>query len=400
MTLLNKVEQILAEADKQRKLTGDEFNIFFVSGIWWKETIICRVIKELIDVNGSNPVADICLKSFCDKVLDVVVNEKEISTAKVIREKLIDNQRRIDLFLSIGEHEIPIEAKIYAEDQYAQCVDYFEYAVNSPIYYLTLDGHEPSANSKGNLTDGQIECISFRDNIISWLEDCLQQPEVLKIIQVSGILKQLLMVVRRLTGQEGSGVMSEIAKEISVSKDSYRAGRAIEFALQQVRMDMMKKVFNAVEKHIESLDKRIALKEIKTYEKKNLVEEYYTKNKNSWPAVDYVFEYENMGPYSLRFEFGWNFYFGITDWDADNQWNKEIAEKGSREIIKNSLTPKESDGSSEKWHWWKYCFDKECNFRSCDGEYENLFDKAEFKEKMDIAFKRIDAVLKEINIIG
>ena len=86
-----------------------------------------------------------------------VVDERAIKKAVVVREKLIKNNRRIDLFLKVDKKEIPIEVKLYAADQDKQCADYFEYAVDSPSEYLTLDGHEPIQESKGNLTRLQID---------------------------------------------------------------------------------------------------------------------------------------------------------------------------------------------------------------------------------------------------
>ena len=46
---------------------------------------------------------------------------------------------------------IPIEVKLYADDQKNQCFDYFNFAkskgvIASKVYYLTIDGHLPYEN--------------------------------------------------------------------------------------------------------------------------------------------------------------------------------------------------------------------------------------------------------------
>ena len=96
MTLLDKVKQILRESDIQRKASGEDFNIFFAANIWWKETTICRVLKEIIDVSGSNPVADTCLKLFCHEVLQLNISKEAIEKADIVL-VLIDNSKQLDI---------------------------------------------------------------------------------------------------------------------------------------------------------------------------------------------------------------------------------------------------------------------------------------------------------------
>ncbi len=397
--LLDKVKQILYESDLQRKASGEDFNIFFVANIWWKETTICRVLKEIIDVRGGNPVASICLRLFCSEVLQITVDKENAEKAVIVREKLIKNNRRIDLFLKINNKAIPIEVKIYAADQNEQCADYYKYAVDSPLYYLTLDGQKPSLESKGTLADEQIKCISFREQILCWLDKCLDNPEVEGIISVSVILKQLREAVVRLTSQEGSKVIMDISNEICISSDNYRAAKAIEASLITVRFQMMKKVFGEISKHMEALrGKGFNCQQVLTYENNGAVENYYRKGTNTWPGIVYVFE---EGNYSLFFEIEANLYFGIFKWDREGNHGIEITDDERNLFKTGKYWLNENDGCTPNCYWWKYCFDKDrqCNFRSCDGEYEKLFDENTFREKMEEAFFVIDNCLSEIGLI-
>ena len=398
--LLEKVKQILRESDSQRKASGENFNIFFAANIWRKETTICRVLKEIIDVRGSNPVANICLKLFCGEVLQIDVDKEAVEKAVIVREKQIKNNRRIDLFLNIDNKAIPIEVKIYAEDQAEQCADYYEYAVNSPLYYLTLDCHEPSPESKRALTDEQIICISFRDHILRWLDKCLDNSDVKRIISVSTILKQLRAVIVYMTSQEGDKDIMDISNEICLSRENYRAAKAIEISLITVRIQMMKKVLGELSKHMEALrGKGLNCEQILTYETKKLVEPYYEHRKNTLPCIDYVFE---EGKYNFRFEIWDNLYFGICKWNDEAKWNAEITADEQSLFKKGKYWQANNDGSSQYWYWWKYCFNKErqCNFRSCDGEYEKLFDENGFKEKMEELFSVVDECLAKIGLIN
>ena len=399
MMLLDKVKQILYESDRQRKASGEDFNIFFAANIWWKETTICRVLKEIIDVRGSNPVANICLKLFCDEVLQIDVDKGAVEKAVIVREKLIKNNRRIDLFLNVGNKAIPIEVKIYAADQDEQCADYYKYAVNSPLYYLTLDGHEPSSESKGALTDEQIKCISFREHILCWLDKCLNDSEVKSIISVLSVLQQLREAIVRLTSQEGSKVIVDISNEICISSDNYRAAKAIEASLITVRIQMMKKVFGEISKHMEALrEKGLNCEQLWMDETEKSIEQYYRKGTNTWPGIAYAFE---EGKFSFNFEITENLYFGISNGNRDKRGLPVLTDNERNLFKMGKFWLNNNDGATKYWYWWKYCFDKErqCNFRRCDGEYEKLFDESGFKEKMEEAFSVVDKCLLEIGLI-
>ena len=166
--LLQSVQDIKDKYDAIYKNNGTYFNIFDITNISTDEVRICRIIKELIDPNGSHYQGDIYLKLFVKYVLNMEneFSAADYSSAIVHRELAIKNNRRIDLFIEIGTKKIPIEVKVYADDQPAQCEDYYAYAQNSNIFYLTIDGHEPSEYSIGKLKKKYIHLISFKKEII------------------------------------------------------------------------------------------------------------------------------------------------------------------------------------------------------------------------------------------
>ena len=69
----------------------------------------------------------------------------------VYKEYPIDEERRIDIVLTGNGRFIPVEVKIYAGEQQAQCCDYYQYAVkrdkDTYVVYLTLHGTMPSKYS-------------------------------------------------------------------------------------------------------------------------------------------------------------------------------------------------------------------------------------------------------------
>lgn len=104
-----------------------------------------------------------------------------LTCTKVIKEFVIDDGRRIDIVIRNTCFLIPIEVKIYADEQEGQCFDYYKKAKNAPIVYLTRFGDMPSEYSrkkKGGtdiLSLDKIKCISWADDICGWLTKLLAQ---------------------------------------------------------------------------------------------------------------------------------------------------------------------------------------------------------------------------------
>lgn len=184
-SLLSEVGYISKEYDEIYRNTGGYFNIFSIANIGYDEITICRVIKELIDPKGSHYQGAAYLKLFMECVLKQDFDIEELEHAVVEREKLIVGNKRIDLYIKIpGKASIPIEVKIYAGDQPSQCCDYFRYAYNSKLYYLTLDGHMPSEKSLAALDPKNVKSISFKKEILEWLTECLKLPETVRLAPI------------------------------------------------------------------------------------------------------------------------------------------------------------------------------------------------------------------------
>ena len=173
------LEKIIAKIDELKRIDSDNyenFNILSILGKEADEVVMCKVLWAILDhkINGQREL----LKGFIKDVLKMSLIEQEYDSAIVYREYCIpDNSRRIDLVIKTQNHFIPIEAKIYAEDQAKQCADYIRFAgryYNSQddvmLYYLTIDKHKPSLSS----IDGdaklmkQIELVSW-EQILEWL---------------------------------------------------------------------------------------------------------------------------------------------------------------------------------------------------------------------------------------
>ncbi len=177
-----------------KSIQGRNFNLFDLFNADHDEVSVCWILYDLLDKNGSHGQGDVYFQLFCKMVLEGLdLQEEEIThtETKVHRNYRTKGNRYIDLAIETPMRFIPIEVKLYAPDQNRQCEDYYleakditkvknEHKTDIPItyiYYLTLDGKEPSTESKGEkLNDDEIKRISFSIEIYQWLQDCLTQP--------------------------------------------------------------------------------------------------------------------------------------------------------------------------------------------------------------------------------
>ena len=197
--LLKKLLILKKNSDAILDATGGRFNIFQTVGINHYEKKHSLILSEFLDPYGSHGLKD----KFLNLFLKMIVQKKflfdfKLSNTTVNIEYVIDDGI-IDILIKNPEQVIIIENKIYAGDQSEQLIRYNNFAEqnyskgNFIILYLTLWGDEASKNSCGNV---EYKRISYKDDIIKWLEECLKfslrYPTVREtIIQYINHLKQL-----------------------------------------------------------------------------------------------------------------------------------------------------------------------------------------------------------------
>ena len=152
-----------------------------------EERILIILFDILKNQNSYPNQGNKFLKSFFDDVLkatDYSLEELEIA-------KIDIGKYNFDLFIETDRQIIPIEFKINAIDQDKQCYRYLQTVrdinknVPARLYYLTKDKHKPSDNSlndekilendlKNIDNEEGVICISYQDEILTWLEHCSQ----------------------------------------------------------------------------------------------------------------------------------------------------------------------------------------------------------------------------------
>lgn len=180
---LKAITNSLSNAKSQHNIkTFGQYNLFDVLDIGSNEVLICRFLADLLDPNGKHGCGILFLKAFLEKLSIVIdnVDKAILENTRVETEYSIKADRRIDIVIYNKSFFIPIEVKIYAEEQKNQCYDYYRDICDRhgdcKLIYLTRYGTFPSEYSTAGNQEviEHIRCISFAADIRSILENCLE----------------------------------------------------------------------------------------------------------------------------------------------------------------------------------------------------------------------------------
>ena len=260
--LLNQVSIIKKKYDDLAEYTGENYNVFNVLGIYNDELSHSKIIGDLLNVKGSHGQKDTFLELFLNEInvfnenteQHKVLHNFKTENSSTHIEKYIGKVEfsncvggRIDILINDGSNNIIIENKIWAGDQYLQLVRYNNQDKKAPIIYLTLEGKEPSIdsisdkNDENRLTLGKdFVCISYRTNIVNWLENCIKEMANKPIIRES--LNQYLVLVKQLTNQSKNNYMNEIVNSILCNDNNFQSAKLILKSLNSIENMLIKKL--------------------------------------------------------------------------------------------------------------------------------------------------------------
>ena len=187
--LLNEVSKSVVQEKTQqaeRQKRGENFNVFKVLGLQRREVRLhSAFLAELLNPNGDHGLKTLFLESFLTMMIreresfDFNVNSAEVYVEYYIGPKDGETGGKIDIFITDDKNNaIIIENKIDAGDQENQLKRYYNHVRNNGnnyvLFYLTKDGTEASEYSTGGEPKFEYTCISYRNDIITWLEYCEQ----------------------------------------------------------------------------------------------------------------------------------------------------------------------------------------------------------------------------------
>lgn len=364
--LLQKVHEI-NEENPDLKMEND-YNIFSVLQIQYKEVIICRMIADLLNPWGLHGMGSDFLKLFFRDVLEITVGNGELFNSAIVTvEYKINAERRIDIVVEIGNKFIPIEVKIYAEDQKSQCYDYAKFArkkdSSAKVYYLTRTGYAPSKYSlsgeEGVLQESDIVCISFKKHIVNWLNNCSEIANG----NVKIFIDQFNDNIKKICDYTNEKVIQMVSDELCKTEGLLRAGIQIESSIDEAKSKVMKKFFEEIEIQMQPIAEKYGFvreERIKWYEyRDNANRSFYYNSNSTYPGINYVVKNAKLNNgYELwfRIEIGDVLYAGFCVFDPNEESDEgrgcqvDVYSDETRDLLENILNELEQD---DWWaNWW------------------------------------------------
>lgn len=410
--LLNTVIGKIYELQVANKSVAENTNILSILGKDSDEVIMCKVLWALLNfqVDGKR----IFLKGFISNILKYPMNETELSNANVYREYCIpQNSRRIDLVIKTTRDFIPIEAKIYAGDQYEQCADYIKYAggfykSNSEVtlYYLTLDRHSPAEYSMAGNESllNQIKLISWID-ILGWLNGMGSTDTV-----ADELKGQFIKALETLLNRKRRQFEMKI-DELIDSPDGMKAAMEIEKAINRKKTALLHLIFEEViSKASQETNLHLDPKLNEPWDYRKGIDDYYSRRKSSstYPALTFNIgllntSNEGMEYYLIiRFEIEWRAYIGFAIMKRNSKGELFTENHPSDEMItlvkSRMVNPDIISYNKDWWLYWEYVSSNnqepseiEPDFRTMNDAYLGLYDD----DKRELFIDGIVSMLKK-----
>ena len=246
------------------------------------------------------------------------------------------------------------------------------------LVYLTLAGAEPSEDSIKGLPAAvreNMRIISYKDDIITWIEDCIKEVAQVPIIRET--LVQYESLLKKITGK-GERIMTEEMKNMILSnKDYLNMVYKLTDVLVKIKQELQLKFWEKLEEKLNNslnlqLEKRLEYPN--HHYSENLIEKFYTNSRNNrfYGLMYFIKDLENRGKLYLRIEVSDNLYFGFRI--INNEGNSTTNKKDDY-LEKELLDLKFS--RTDWWLGWKYF---------CSSELQNQF----------INFKELDSNLANV----
>lgn len=225
--LLNQVAIINKKNAEILDATGGRFNMFRVCGVNHYENTHSAILAELLNPNGTHGLKSKLLECFIETVGDYFTIEKFDCDKSRVHTECSTEEGRIDILIEDNQNKsIIIENKIYANDQPEQLKRYNRYAQTYKngyqILYLTLLGNNASEQSGGGIS---YLSISYKENIINWLEKCVAIASRFPTVRETII--QYINHLKQLTNQDMDIKNKEEITEVLSKIENLRAAQAI-----------------------------------------------------------------------------------------------------------------------------------------------------------------------------
>ena len=330
--ILRQVQLLKSKYDELAAVTGEHFNVFSILRIKRKEVIThTPMLAELLNPHGSHHQGAAFLKLFLERCIrhqePTIHNNPE--TFRVRSEERTD-QGQFDILLEKEKEAcIVIENKIDAGDQDSQLNRYYQDAKKRftdsqiKLIYLTLDGSQPdekslkAVNGQGrDLSMDDVIRISYREDIIHWLEECMKLQEVQRIFSIREIVFQYRDLLKQLTGQSTNRRYSMELTEMLIEHKYYKLIPDLEQAVLEFKVHVQFKFWEELKKQILELSEVDGWHETQDQEpSEDNIRNFYLASRNRYVMQTFYLKTINWDSYDIALaagaDFGRNIFFGF-----------------------------------------------------------------------------------------
>lgn len=243
--LLNQVAIISKKNAEILDAIGGRFNMFQVCGVNHYENTHSAIIAEFLNPNGTHGLKSKLLECFIETLGENFTIQLFNCEKSRVRTEYKTEEGRIDIFIEDNQNNkaIIIENKIYANDQPEQLKRYNKYAQTYKngyqILYLTLLGNNASDQSGEGVP---YLPISYKENIINWLEKCVSITARFPLVRETII--QYINHLKQLTNQDMDTHNKEEISEVLSKIENLKAAQVIYQNYTEAFNFLAKKHFN------------------------------------------------------------------------------------------------------------------------------------------------------------
>lgn len=231
---------------------------------------------------------------------------------------------RIDFVLESPRFVVCIEMKIDAGDQPIQLERYESFCKSRRkeylMFYLTLLGDEPGEQSIGNMDTSRLKCISFQDEILSWLEKCLSYTEVGGYKY--SYIKQYIGTVHRIVDYEGGNVKVNNDDNLITDTESAKAALFLQKELKRRITKVLNDFFFSLADYL----KKDTKYEFDVWEEAGNA--YMYSKKNTYPRITTVLDSIQVGGMEYRIMF----YVELEDY-VYGSFNFHLIDKNNDDVM-------------------------------------------------------------------
>lgn len=336
-------------------LKKEDFNIFSILRNEYDEVNLHS--KFIVELLKNKNYGKKFIEIFLGKLEIQVFNYENIN---IFSEYSKGINGRIDILLEFSKGKekkaIIIENKIYAEDQIGQLNRYYYSMISKnyfndelEIVYLTLDGSEPDEESIKGLSKEakeKIVTISYKENIIGWIDDCIKEVAEVPIIRET--LIQYRSLLKKNTGKEEKKLINEIEELVLSNNEYLKMIYKIDDVLREIKIDLQFKFWKKLEEKLNEIAIKKKMKLENRLEYPNLhysidLIKNYSKKK-FFGLMYFIKEIENRGKLYLRIEVEERVYYGFRIINNNG--------KSNFNMIDNYLEKEFKELNFKRTDWW------------------------------------------------